>query len=145
MSGVSDGSGGLRSVHHIDLWVSALSRGRESWGWLLGELGWSEEFSDDDGCAWTHPDGTYVFMQTALVHAEYVRTGIGMNHLALLVDGRDRLDALRAAAPEHGWSELFAEKYPHAGGEQHVALYLEDRDGLEVEVVTPPATAEPVE
>ena len=28
MSGVSDGSGGLRAVHHIDLWVSALSRGR---------------------------------------------------------------------------------------------------------------------
>jgi hypothetical protein len=43
---------------------------------------------------------------------------------------------LVAASPtEHGWHELYADRYPHAGGEQHVALYLESSEGFEVEVV----------
>ncbi len=45
------------------------------------------------------------------------------------------LDALRADAAAHGWSELFAEKYPHAGGDDHTALYLENSESFEVEVV----------
>lgn len=42
-----------------------------------------------------------------------------------------------AAAREHGWNELFAESYPHAGGPQHVALFLENHEGFEVEIVAP--------
>ncbi len=45
------------------------------------------------------------------------------------------LDALRADAAAHGWSELFGEKYPHAGGDDHTALYLENSESFEVEVV----------
>ena len=45
------------------------------------------------------------------------------------------LDALRAEAAGHGWSELYADKYPHAGGDDHTALYLENSESFEVEVV----------
>lgn len=45
------------------------------------------------------------------------------------------LDSLRDKAAEHGWRELFAERYPHAGGEDHVAWYAEDPEGIEVEIV----------
>jgi hypothetical protein len=38
----------------------------------------------------------------------------------------------------HGWRLLFADRHPYAGGEQHYAAYLEDRDGYEVELVAPP-------
>ncbi len=52
---------------------------------------------------------------------------------------RDRgggwLDALRAAAPVHGWTELFGSRYPHAGGPEHTALSLEHAQGFELEVV----------
>ena len=30
---------------------------------------------------------------------------------------------------------MYADRYPHAGGEQHVALYVESSEGFEVEVV----------
>jgi hypothetical protein len=33
---------------------------------------------------------------------------------------------------------MFADRYPHAGGEQHTALYLENSEGFEVEVVVEP-------
>lgn len=48
---------------------------------------------------------------------------------------RARLDALREDASAHGWRELFADRYPHAGGEQHTALFLENAEGFEVEIV----------
>ena len=41
---------------------------------------------------------------------------------------------LTAAAPEHGWSLLFADRHPHAGGPQTYAAYLEDNWGYEVEI-----------
>jgi hypothetical protein len=45
------------------------------------------------------------------------------------------VDRPAAAAGEHGWSPLFAERYPHAGGPEHYAAYLENADGFEVELV----------
>ena len=45
------------------------------------------------------------------------------------------LDRLRAESSEHGWHEMYADRYPHAGGEQHTALYLENSEGFEIEVV----------
>ena len=42
---------------------------------------------------------------------------------------------LRAESTEHGWHEMYADRYPHAGGEQHVALYVESSEGFEVEIV----------
>ena len=42
---------------------------------------------------------------------------------------------MRAESTEHGWHEMYADRYPHAGGEEHVALYLENSEGVEVEVV----------
>ena len=53
----------------------------------------------------------------------------------MVVETRDELDRMRAESTEHGWHELYADRYPHAGGEQHVALYLASSEGFEVEVV----------
>jgi len=42
-------------------------------------------------------------------------------------------------APQHGWRLLFPDRHPHAGGLDHYAAYLEDRDGYEIELVAPSA------
>ncbi len=42
---------------------------------------------------------------------------------------------VRAESTEHGWHEMYADHCPLAGGEQHVALYVENSEGFEVEVV----------
>jgi hypothetical protein len=59
----------------------------------------------------------------------------GVNHVALTVENRVLLDRMRAESSAHGWHELFADRYPHAGGDDHVALYLESSEGFEVELV----------
>jgi catechol 2,3-dioxygenase-like lactoylglutathione lyase family enzyme len=123
-----------RAIHHIDLWVSDPALAADEWGWLLGELEWE---IDIEGSSWVHPDGTYVFLERSpdQVDEAHDRMRPGLNHLALHVESRERLDRLRAESSAHGWHELFADRYPHAGGEQHVALYVENSEGFEVEVV----------
>jgi hypothetical protein len=48
---------------------------------------------------------------------------------------RDRVDVLNELAPERGWTPMFADRYPHAGGPEHDAAYLANTDGFEVEPV----------
>ncbi len=123
-----------RAIHHLDLWVRDAPRAADEWGWLLGELGWEIDIPDT---SWVHPDGTYLFLERSpdLVDEPYERRRPGLNHLAVTVEDRARLDRLRAESTAHGWHEMFADRYPHAGGEQHVALYLENSEGFEVEIV----------
>jgi len=45
------------------------------------------------------------------------------------------VDALVAAAPRHGWSLMFADRHPHAGGQDHYAAYLANTDGFEAELI----------
>ena len=130
----------MRALHHLDLWVSDPGVASGEWAWLLGELGWemAQHIGTDGGSAsWAHPDGTYFFLERSpdLVDEAHDRLRPGVNHLALVVEDRHTLDRLRAESSAHGWHELFADRYPHAGGEGHTALFLESSEGFEVEVV----------
>jgi hypothetical protein len=121
-----------RAIHHWDLWVSDPEVAADEWGWLLGELGWAA-----DGSSWMADDGTYVFLERSpdQVDVPHDRMRPGVNHLALTVEDRALLDRVRAESSAHGWHELFADRYPHAGGDDHTALYLENSEGFEVELV----------
>jgi hypothetical protein len=48
---------------------------------------------------------------------------------------RDNVDRLRELAVDSDWFELYADKYPHAGGPEHYAAFLINSDGYEVELV----------
>ncbi|MEO5851136.1 MAG: VOC family protein [Nocardioides sp.] len=126
-----------RALHHFDLWVRDAAAGIGEWGWLLGEVGWAVEFEEAATASWQHDDGTYAFLQAVVDEPghDHDRMLPGINHLALTIDTRAALGRLRAESSEHGWHELFADRYPHAGGEDHTALYLENAEGFEVEIV----------
>jgi hypothetical protein len=122
-----------RALHHVDLWVDDVATAEGEWGWLLARCGWQRE---EGMLSWVHPDGTYVFMEHSPdQHGTHDRLRPGIKHLATTVGTRDELDRMRSESTEHGWHELYADRYPHAGGEAHVALYLESSEGFEVEVV----------
>ncbi|MFG1645789.1 GNAT family N-acetyltransferase [Amycolatopsis sp. NPDC049252] len=122
--------------HHIELWVPDLAAAERSWGWLLGELGWREFQRWPDGVSW-RLGATYLVVEAspAMSAPAHERTRPGLNHLALHVDTRAHVDDLAARAEAHGWRPLFADKYPHAGGDAHYAAYLENDAGFEVELV----------
>ncbi|MEJ8280800.1 VOC family protein [Pseudonocardia spirodelae] len=126
-------------IHHVELWTHDLAQAEPSFHWLFTELGWTlRDDGWDRGRVWTHPAGVYVVLeQSPDVRGHHDRHRAGLNHLALTVPDRPRLDALRAACGGHGWTELFADAYPHAGGPAHTALFAENAQGFEVEIVAP--------
>jgi catechol 2,3-dioxygenase-like lactoylglutathione lyase family enzyme len=125
-------------IHHVELWVPDLDRAASSWGWLLGELGCLPFQRWDRGISFRH-GATYIVLEDSpdLVPGPHQRRRAGLNHLAFHAADRAQVDALTAAAPAHGWSLLFANRHPHAGGPDQYAAYLENADGYEVEIVAP--------
>jgi catechol 2,3-dioxygenase-like lactoylglutathione lyase family enzyme len=47
-----DGSGPTGALHHIEVWVPSLPRAIRSWGWLLGELGYTPFQEWSAGRSW---------------------------------------------------------------------------------------------
>jgi catechol 2,3-dioxygenase-like lactoylglutathione lyase family enzyme len=129
------------SVHHVELWVADLAASAPRWEWLLGSLGWTPYQSWEHGRSWRAPGGEaspYVVLEQSpglRPGAGHDRMRPGLNHLAVTASSREAVDALVAAAAAHGWTLMFADRHPHAGGPEHYAAYLEDADGFEVEVV----------
>ncbi|MBT0767373.1 VOC family protein [Kineosporia sp. J2-2] len=123
-------------LHHVELWVPDLTRAVDEWGWLLGELGYGQFQDWPAGRSW-NLDGTYLVVEQspAMTGGPHERLRPGLNHLAFHAGTREQLDALVREAGNHGWKQLFEEKYPNAGGPQHCAGYLENSDGFEVELV----------
>lgn len=123
-------------LHHVEVWVSDLAAATESWGWLLEELGW-EPFQDwPAGRSWRHRSVYIVFEQSPDLSGDvHDRLAPGLNHLAFTVADAAEVDRLTAESAAHGWSLMFADRHPRAGGPDTYAAYLEDGLGFEVEVV----------
>ncbi len=63
------------------------------------------------------------------------RRGPGVNHLVFRAGSPEEVEALTRASVERGFTLMFAELHPHAGGPEHYAAYLHNADGFEVELV----------
>jgi catechol 2,3-dioxygenase-like lactoylglutathione lyase family enzyme len=124
------------TLHHLELWVADLGEAEASWGWLLGRLGY--ELSDrwTNGQSWQR-DQTYVVLDAGpdRVDAPHDRLRPGLNHVAFFAGSPSDVDDMVEEAPAHGWTLLFADRHPHAGGPAQYAAYLENTAGFEVELV----------
>ena len=122
--------------HHVELWVSDLQAARASFGWLHDALGYRESATWSSGCTWAKGATAVVLEAGPDVRDEgHDRRRPGMNHLAFHAGTQSDVDVLAVAARQHGWSLLFADRHPYAGGAHHYAAYLEDAAGFEVELV----------
>lgn len=127
------------TLHHVELWVPDLAGALHPWGWLLGELGWTVYQEFQGGRSWRMGPTYLVLEQSpALTSGRHDRCAPGLNHLAFTVGGESEVDRLSSAAPRHGWSLMYADKHPHAGGPDSYAAYLEDAWGYEVELCAGP-------
>jgi len=116
--------------------VPDLARACQQWGWLPGQLGYEQYQDWEHGRSWRLGSTYLVIEQSpALTATSHDRLRPGLNHLAFHAGGQASVDALTEAAPAHGWTLLFPETHPHAGGEAHYAAYLVSTDGFEAELV----------
>ncbi len=129
-------SAGRGALHHVEIWVGDIHAAEASWGWLLAALGYQCSERWPQGQSW-RLDQTYIVLEkgpdvTAVPHD---RLRPGVNHIAFSAGSRGEVDALVAEAPSHGWTLMFADRHPFAGGPDTYAAYLEDPAGFEVELV----------
>jgi catechol 2,3-dioxygenase-like lactoylglutathione lyase family enzyme len=125
-------------LHHLTLWVPDLERATTSWTWLLGRLGFVRDPSYERVMLFRHEMGyAFVLEQSAdmVPGMLYSRFRPGLNHVAFSVASADALAALAAESVEFGWAVMTGDRHGIAGGAE--VVYLEDRDGFEVELVAP--------
>lgn len=132
---------GTGMLHHIELWVPDLTRAEASWGWLLAQLGYQIYQEWPEGKSW-RAGATYIVIEQSpdRVAGRHDRCRPGLNHLAFHVASREEMDDIVLHAPDYGWRLLYTDRHPFAGGDDHYAAYLENRDGYEVELVAPTPT-----
>ena len=123
-------------LHHVELWVPDLAGATPGWRWLLETMGWTPYQDWAGGRSW-RLGGVYLVIEQspAMTASNHDRCRPGLNHLAFHAGGRSDVDALVAAAPSHGWTLMFADRHPYAGGPDTYAAYLSDPYGYEVELV----------
>lgn len=123
-------------LHHLELWVQDLAASEASLGWLLLRLGFEADSHWSAGISYRHED-FYIVLESGpdVLPGGHDRTRAGLNHLAFHAGSQEEVEALAAEAKEHGFSLLFADRHPYAGGPQHYAAYLADEAGFEVELV----------
>lgn len=126
----------MPGFHHIELWVADFEEADAEWGWLLRRLGFVLESTWQDGRSWS-AGGAYLTITTSpnLSSPDHDRRRPGVNHLAFIADSADAVDAIMADAPRQGWRPLYQDRYPHAGGTEHYAGWLENAAGFKAEVV----------
>ncbi|WP_163541240.1 VOC family protein [Occultella kanbiaonis] len=126
----------MPGLHHVELWIADLEQARTEWGWLLTRVGFALDGDWPGGQTWT-AGGAYLTFTTSpnLTMPVHDRRRPGLNHLAFKAGPQAAVDAIMADGPEHGWRPLYQERYPHAGGPDHYAGWLENSAGFKAEIV----------
>lgn len=124
-------------LHHVEIYVSDLSRSTEFWGWLLEELGYRQFQSWDKGRSWIL-DCTYVVLvqtEDRFLDVPYHRCRTGLNHLAFHARSREHIEELILELTRRGVNILYPDKHPFAGG--NYGVFFEDPDRIKIELVAP--------
>ncbi|MGT2949988.1 hypothetical protein BU202_01520 [Streptococcus cuniculi] len=124
-------------LHHIEINVSNLANSRLFYDKLFAELGYELYQEWEEGFCYRYRATYLVFVQTEEDYSEpsYHRKQTGLNHLAFCLPSKAQVDALRERLRSDGVTLLYDDRYPHAGGPDHYAVFFEDPDRVKLEVV----------
>ena len=130
-------------LHHLEINVSDLKESTAFWGWFLGSLGYDLYQDWPEGRSWRKEATYIVIKQTAarFMSAGYHRARTGLDHVAFHANSRQHVDETRQTLRNRGVPLLYEDRYPHAGGPDHYALFFEAPDRIKVELVAPTPAA----
>lgn len=67
----------------------------------------------------------------------YHRKRIGLNHLAFQGESRAQVDSIANWVQGNGYTLLYKDRHPFAGGPNYYAVFCEDPNRFKLEVVAP--------
>jgi hypothetical protein len=121
-------------LHHVEVRTADLSSAMLCWGWLLDQLNYEPFQQWSGGKSWRRAH-CYIVIERASRPGRHDRRLPGLSHLAFHAGTRETVDRLWRSAPQHGWSALYADRHPWAGGPDHYAAFLENGERFKVELV----------
>lgn len=123
-------------LHHVEIWVDDFAASKASLGWLFTRLGYRVQSQWPNGVSYAQ-ENFYIVVESGpdVRHQPHDRRAPGLNHLAFGCSSAQEVDVVTAEACERGFSLMFGDRHPYAGGANHYAAYLEDQSGFEVELV----------
>lgn len=129
----------IGTIHHIEIYVSDLSKTIEFRGWFLPELGYEKYQEWDKGESYKLLETYLVFVQTEEKFLDIIfhRKRTGLNHLAFHAESQAMIDNLTHGLKDRKIKILYEDKHPFAGGKDYYAIYFEDPDRIKVELVAP--------
>lgn len=121
--------------HHMDIYVADLDRTVAFWGPLLEAIGWSAAAVRPAIRSWRGAGMELFFVQTEPSFAAqgYHRKRVGLNHLALAVDGWAELERFRDVVLQHGARMLYGGEIEETATQHR--FFFEDPDRIKVEVL----------
>ena len=129
-------------LHHVELYVSSLERSCAFWTPFMAMLGYSAEAWSGGMNYVRHEDETYFCLLPApqeYLSAGYHRKRVGLNHLAFKGTSRAQVDEIASWITDNGYTLLYPDRHPYAGGPNYYAVFCEDPDRFKLEVVAPHA------
>lgn len=126
-------------IHHIEIYVSNLSRTVQFWSWFLTELGCEDFQRWEGGRSWKLAHTYIVFVQADEKYLDipYHRCRVGLNHIAFHANSKEQVDEMTKKLEGKNINILYKDRHPFAGGEGHYAVYFEDPDRIKIELVAP--------
>jgi len=129
-------------IDHLGITVTDLQRATAQWDPILSTLGYSLQVWDD-AVSWDKPDEIELILYAARDEstAPHVHGRVGWQHLAFALSSRAEVERLHGIAREAGWEIVRAPKEYPRFSDRYYATFLEDADGIRIELVHNPPRA----
>ncbi len=127
-------------LHHVELYVADLARSTAFWTPFMDMLGYqAEQWSGGMNYVRGVEDTYFCLLPAPVEHLApgYHRKRVGLNHLAFKAESRAQVDRLAQWVNDNGYTLLYPERHPFAGGPKYYALFCEDPNRFKLEVVAP--------
>lgn len=126
-------------LHHVEIWVEDYPAAKATLGWLFEQLGYQRSDDWGHGGSWKGA-GEYLVLEAGPdVAGAHQRLRAGLNHLAFAAGSEADVEQVVELALGRGWTLMFADEHPYAGGSGNYAAYMSNPDGFEVELVADPS------
>ncbi len=123
------------ALHHIEIYVSDITKSASFWAWLLCEkLGYEVFQKWPQGISFRFNESYLVFVQSDPKHigAGFNRCRIGLNHLAFHAPSKEFIHSLARELVRKNIKMLYDSPIMDS---DNYALFFEDPDRIKVEVV----------
>ena len=134
----------MASLDHLGISVDHVPSASAQFDPVLRALGYSRAHDAPDHAYWRQDGQPEILLYPARENAEgpHEHGFVGWQHLAFAVDSRAEVDRVHAVAIEAGWSAVRAPKeYPRFTA-RYYASFIEDDNGIRLEIMhNPPRDA----